>query len=210
MIGKSENFVYVLDGKAYVNLTNRCRNACTFCMRNTGDGVAGTPLWLKREPTADEVMNAYGRVKEKLSSREVVFCGYGEPTEALSVLAECCKRFKALGLETRLNTNGLGSLAAGRNIAPELKDLDTVSISLNAPDAESYAAVTRSSYGAAAFDAVLEFAAACRAEGINTVFTVVDTIGAEAIEKCRKIAEALKVPLRVRQYVSDNYKGSEK
>lgn len=204
----TDNYVYMLDGKAYVNLTNRCHNACTFCIRNTGDCVAGTPLWLKKEPTADEVMRAFDKIRPKLESDEVVFCGYGEPTERLDVLTETAARIKAAGYGVRLNTNGLGSLVAGRDIAPELKDFDLVSISLNHCDADKYAAVTRSKFGAAAFPAVTEFAAQCKAAGLNVVMTVVDVIGEESIRECEKLCQGLGVPLRVRKYVADNYDGS--
>lgn len=203
------NYVYILDGKAYVNLTNRCHNACTFCIRNTGDGVAGTPLWLDEEPTADDVMLAFGRVKPLIKSDEVVFCGYGEPTERLDVLKEAAARLKADGYRLRLNTNGLGSLVAGRDIAPELKDFDLVSVSLNQCDADKYTAVTRSRYGAAAFPAVTKFGAACKAAGINVVFTVVDVIGEADIRACERLCESLGVPLRVRKYVADNYGGND-
>ncbi len=204
----SDNFVYILDGKAYVNLTNRCHNACSFCIRNTGDGVAGTPLWLEREPSADDVMTAFDGVKPRLlKSDEVVFCGYGEPTEALDVLTECAARFKAMGYSTRLNTNGLGSAVHGKNIAPILKNFDTVSVSLNEATAQDYYGVTRSELGIKAFDAVVDFAERCKAEGINTVFTVVDSIGAEHVEACKKLTARLGIPLRVREYISDNYNG---
>ena len=201
------NYVYILDGKAYGNVTNKCHNACAFCIRNTGDGVAGVPLWLDKTPTADDVMRAFAALEDKLVSSEIVFCGYGEPTEELELLTECAKRFKARGYALRLNTNGLGSAVAGRNIAPELTVFDTVSVSLNEADAQSYFAVTRSKLGADAFAHVLGFADDCKAAGINTVFTVVDTIGKERIEKCRALAEEHKIPLRVREYVADNYNG---
>ena len=40
--------------------------------------------------------------------------------------------------------------------------------------------------------------------GIKTGFTVVDVISAEEISECRKLADKLGIPLRVRSYVSDN------
>lgn len=201
----SDNYVYILDGKAYVNLTNKCANACTFCIRNTGDGVQGTPLWLDKQPTADDVLGAFARVNDKLTSDEVVFCGFGEPTDALDVLIESAKRLKAAGYRLRLNTNGLGSADNGRDISKELDMFDTVSVSLNQCDADKYAEVTHSKYGKAAFSHVLEFARALRAAGINTVFTVVDTIGERDIAECKKLCESMGIPLRVRKYVADNY-----
>lgn len=201
----ANNYVYILDGKAYVNLTNKCSNACTFCIRNTGDGVKGTPLWLDKEPTADDVTKAFDGLKDKLESDEVVFCGYGEPTDSLDVLIECAKRFKAMGYRLRLNTNGLGSADNGRDIAKELKVFDTVSVSLNQCDGQKYALVTRSKYEGKAFTHMLDFAAACKAEGINTVFTVVDTIEKSDIAKCEALAKDMGIALRVRKYVPDNY-----
>lgn len=200
----ADNYVYLLDGKAYVNITNKCSNACAFCIRNTGRGVAGTELWLNNEPTAQQVLSAF----EKLSvqSDEVVFCGYGEPTENLSVLIECAKAFKAKGYRTRLNTNGLGSKVNGRNIANELTDFDMISVSLNSPTADGYAKITSSAYGQDAFPAVLDFAVSCKAAGICVVFTVVDVIGRAEIDKCAELCKRLDIPLRVRTYVPDNYK----
>lgn len=199
------NYVYILDGKAYVNLTNRCHNACTFCIRNTGNGVAGTPLWIKKEPTADDVLDAFEKVRNDVKSDEVVFCGYGEPTEALDVLKACAKAFKDMGYRTRLNTNGLGGAVAGRDISRELDCIDCVSVSLNNCDAKKYLEVTRSAFGAAAFGHVVDFARLCKKAGIDTVFTVVDTIGKEDIAACQKLSAQLGIPLRVRAYISDNY-----
>ncbi len=203
------NYVYVLDGKAYVNLTNKCSNACTFCIRNTGDGVAGVPLWLKKEPTSSDVISAFETVKPRLRSDEIVFCGYGEPTDALDTLLECARYFKSAGYKTRLNTNGLGSADAGRNIAPLLTDFDVISVSLNAPTAEKYKSVTRSKYGLDALGMVLDFARQAKAAGLNVIFTVVDVIGDADIEESRKLAESVGIGLRVREYVSDNYEDKE-
>lgn len=201
----ADNYVYMLDGKAYVNLTNKCCNACVFCIRNTGDGVKDTSLWLDREPMdADEVWEQFEKLR--YGSGEVVFCGFGEPTERLELLKACAAKFKSAGYKTRLNTNGLGGLVNGRDIASELAGvIDVASVSLNASDAIKYAQVTRSAYGEAAFDAVAAFALDCKAHGIETVFTVVDTIGDDEIAACKRFCEKLGIPLRIREYIADNY-----
>lgn len=206
---KTDNYVYLLGGSVYINLTNKCHNACTFCIRNTGSGVAGTPLWLKREPTAADVIAAFDALPDeyKDTSREIVYCGYGEPTENLAALTGSAAVLKARGYKLRLNTNGLGDLINGKAIAPELKDIDTVSVSLNSCDASKYAEVTRSSYGEAAFAAMIKFATDCKAQGLDTVFTVVDTIGEGDVEKSRALSRSVGIPLRVRHYVADNYDG---
>ncbi len=197
------NYVYILDGKAYVNLTNKCHNACSFCIRNTGNGVAGTPLWLDNEPTAAEVVAAFDKLG--YTGEEIVFCGYGEPTENLSALIGSAREFKRRGYRTRLNTNGLGNLVNGMDITGELGCIDTVSVSLNNHTAEKYAEITKSAFGLRAFDAVLGFAKACKAAGSNVVFTVVDVIGDDDVKCCKQLCDGMDIPLRVRKYVADNY-----
>ena len=71
---------YVLGGKLYLNLTNRCPNACDFCLRTHGDGVGdASSLWLEREPTREEIW-ADLQKRDLTQYPELIFCGYGEPT----------------------------------------------------------------------------------------------------------------------------------
>ena len=111
-----QTIVYQIKDAVYVNLTNRCPCACTFCLRTKAPGVYGSPsLWLEREPSAGEVQEALG-AQDWTRSREVVFCGYGEPTERLDVLLEVAGSLKARApsLRVRVNTNGLSDLVNGR------------------------------------------------------------------------------------------------
>ena len=198
------NYAYMLDGKAYINLTNKCHNACTFCIRNTGDGVNGTRLWLDDEPSDEQaVLAAFDALGYE--SGEVVFCGYGEPTENMKALVAVARELKRRGYKTRLNTNGLGRLVNCRNIAPELTDMDVVSVSLNNATPDKYLSVTRSAFGAAAFDGVLDFAKSCKQIGLNVIFSVVDVIGEKDIASSQALCDNMGIPLRVRKYVPDNY-----
>ena len=194
----------VKDG-LYVNLTNRCPCACTFCIRQNGSGAYGSDsLWLEREPTADEVRAS---IERNLGDcRELVFCGYGEPTERLDVLLETAAWFRTAhpGIPVRVNTNGLSDLIAGEPTAHRFKDLvDTVSISLNAPTAEEYAALCRPKFGAAAYPAMLKFAEEVGRHVGKVVLSVVgtDALTPEKEESCRRIAASLGVTLRVRHFV---------
>ena len=63
------------------------------------------------------------------------------------------------------------------------------------PDAKSYNEVVRPAYGEKAFDAMLKFAQDCKKYTENVKFTVVDCIGEENVEKSRKVAEKLGIPL---------------
>lgn len=79
---------YPVKNGIYINMTNRCPCACSFCLRKNADGVYGSDsLWLDREPTVAEVCESLD-VWDLNKYSEVVFCGYGEPTERLYDLLE--------------------------------------------------------------------------------------------------------------------------
>ena len=196
--------VYEVHNGLYVNLTNRCPCACTFCLRQTMDRVGNSGgLWLEHEPSIDEIKAAMRQMDMK-QYEEVVFCGFGEPTMRLDVLLELLRYVKQHHpeLPTRLNTNGLGELENGREFASEFQGiLDTVSISLNASNAERYFELTRAKFGVQSYDAMLTFAQHCKPYVPNVVLTIVDHVeGPEEIEKCRKICEERGLTLRVRPY----------
>ena len=192
-------FVYELDGNLYVNLTNRCSNACTFCVRNGKDDYFGHELWLQREPTASEVIALIG---DPTRYRQIVFCGFGEPTYRLPQLIEIGKAVRQKGGYVRLNTNGQASLIHGQNVAPQLFGaVDFVNVSLNAESASAYQAVCKSVYGENAFFAMIDFAKEVKKAGVEVCFSVVDVIGKEAVAACQAIADEAQIPLRVREYI---------
>ena len=81
---KGMTITYEVDGGLYINITNRCSNRCEFCIRNNGDGAYGSDsLWLVREPTLEEISESVFS-RELTKYKEVVFCGYGEPTYRLA------------------------------------------------------------------------------------------------------------------------------
>lgn len=191
----------------YVNLTNRCPCACTFCLRPLKQMEVESTLWLKREPTIEEVV-AELRAAPWPLIQEVVFCGFGEPTMRLTDMITLLRwlRQEQPQVKTRLNTNGLSDLIHGRDTAVDFAGgiLDTVSISLNAANAERYMALTRSQFGIASYDAMLTFAQNCRAHVPQVVMTVVDKdMTADEIDACRAICEARGLKLRVRTYEAD-------
>ena len=68
------------DVTVYVNLTNRCPCACTFCLRQTKEMEEGHSLWLKEEPTVEDVIKEFQKY-DLDDFHEVVFCGFGEALE---------------------------------------------------------------------------------------------------------------------------------
>ena len=186
----------------YANLTNRCPCRCQFCIRNMVDSLGGADsLWLKREPTVDEVKEL---LKEWDLSRytELVFCGYGEPMERLDDVLSLCRYIKDnTHLKTRINTNGLSDLLHGRDTAPELAGLvDAISISLNAADAQKYDDLCHPKFGLEAWPAILKFTEDVKQYVPDATMSVVGgTIPKEDVEICRQIAETqLGVKFRVR------------
>ncbi len=194
---------YEVHNGLYVNLTNKCPCNCTFCLRKTMESVGGSgPLWLDHSPSKEEVFAALD--EQDLSKyEEVVFCGFGEPTEAFELLKETAAEIKSRScVPIRLNTNGLGCLVNGRDIVPEMAGLiDTVSISLNTPDPEEYYNIVRPRFGRASHAEMLRFAAECAKVIPKVVLTTVDTtIPKEEEEKCRQICESLGVSYRIRPW----------
>ena len=138
------DILYTYKNQVYANITNRCDCSCTFCVRSLKDSVGDSEiLWHQTEPTLEEIVRAIDAF-DFTGYRELVYCGYGEPTCALgNLLASAAYVKDRYPLSIRLNTNGLCNLYHNRNIVPELaRVIDSVSISLNAPTAEKYQAVT--------------------------------------------------------------------
>lgn len=189
----------------YINITNRCNCACTFCLRNMKEMAEGSSLWLKQEPTAADVKAELDKVPMEYI-KEIVFCGFGEPTMRLDVLLELMRYVKEKYKEipTRLNTNGLANLEYGYNVAKEFNGiLDTVSISLNASNPERYLQLTRAKYGIESYNAMLDFAVECKKYIPNVVLTVVEKVeNQEEIDLCKKICDDRGLKLRVRIYES--------
>jgi len=98
----------------------------------------------------------------------------------------------------RVNTNGLAFLMSPGFDVSRLAVVDTVSISLNADDADEYLRTARPKYGLAAFDSLLDFAAQAKAY-TNVVFSIVEgTISAQRLENCKRISKEMGIPLRIR------------
>jgi len=200
---REQTIVYPIRRSLYVNVTNNCPNRCTFCPRARPDGqllVKGHDLHLGKEPSADEMLTALAAARPQ-NYEEVVFCGFGEPTLRLDVVLQVARAVKdRWHLPTRLDTNGQGSALAARNIVPELAEvLDAVSISLNAPDAETYNRLCRPTIPNA-FETVCDFLRACkgRIASVRTTAVAVPGLDREAV---RRLAEdELSVAFSVRHY----------
>ena len=193
---------YEYGGGLYANLTNKCPCRCEFCIRDMVGALGDADsLWLKREPTLDEI-------KELLSEwdltkfDELVFCGYGEPTERLSDLLETARFAKSLapGIRIRINTNGLSDLINKRDTTEDLRGIiDAVSISLNAKGPEEYLALCHPRFGIGSFDAIIDYTRRVKEVVPDVTMSIVGgTIPRQDERPCREIAESLGVRFRIR------------
>lgn len=186
---------YKIRDNLYLNITNRCTNKCSFCIRFHTDYVKGHNLRLSYEPTEEELKNAIG---DPTQYKEVVFCGYGEPLLRLDLVKNVAAWIKQNNGKVRINTNGHGNLIHGRNILPELQGLvDSISISLDAHDEETYNKICIPAY-TNAFEGIIHFIREAKKYIPQVQITAVNLEGVD-IEKCREIAEDSGVGFRVRK-----------
>lgn len=189
---------YELHGNLYLNITYHCTLRCAFCPKFQGSWeVQGYDLLLKKEPEAAEVLAECG---DPARYKEIVFCGLGEPTLRLDTLLTVAATLKQQGARRiRINTDGLANLVHGRDVTPELaKVVDAVSISLNAQDETTYNRHTRPKR-AGAYAAMLAFAAAAKAAGIEVTLTAINGLEGVDIAACAAIAHELGVEFRQRE-----------
>ena len=195
------DIIYTYNNQVYMNITNKCDCSCQFCIRSHKNQVGEAEnLWFQKEPSLEEIKAAIDAF-DFTDYKEVVYCGYGEPTCALEKLIASAEYIKEhYNIKIRLNTNGLANLYYKRNIIPELKKVvDRVSISLNAPTAEKYQEITRPQFENA-FIGMLEFAEMAKDTFEHTQFSVVDVLSKEDIEKSQKLADERGIYLRIRKF----------
>lgn len=192
-----DTIVYQIGNSLYINMTNKCSNNCSFCIRKNED-FHGLNLWLEKEPSASEVISAIG---DPTLYEEVVFCGFGEPLYRYQDIVTVAKFVKSKGVPTRINTNGQAMLIIGENIVPYLEDcIDTINISLNDVSAAEYKKLCAPIFGEMAYYALIDFARCCVGHIKNVVLSVVDVIGEDKIKKAQAIADSIGCTLRVRRY----------
>lgn len=193
----STKLAYRIRNSLYLNITNRCSNSCTFCAKFDEFTVKGHNLLLDHEPGFEELMAAIG---QPVGIDEVVFCGFGESLLRLELVKQIASALKRRGYRIRINSDGQANLVHGRNILPELAGLvDSISISLNAPDAATYSRLCNTPFGEAGFQAICDFLQEAPAHIPEVTATAVTVPGVD-IEACRRLAASLGVQFRVREY----------
>ena len=186
---------YQIRDSLYLNITNRCSNRCSFCVKFHSDYVKGHRLRLSHEPTEDEIKQEIG---DPSRFREIVFCGYGEPLYRLDTVRNIAAWVKERKGRVRINTNGHANLIHSRDVIPELKGLvDSISVSLDAQDADTYEKICRPHFSNA-FEGVVSFIRKVKEVVPDVQATVVKLPGVD-LARCAALAEELGIRLRVRE-----------
>lgn len=187
-------------GVVYINPTNCCTNRCTFCVRQFTSGLSGYVLNLDSEPTKEEVWDELQK-EIRPADRQVVWCGFGEPTTRLDLVLGLTRRMKEAYpyMKIRLDTDGQAQLRyKSRNVTKELQEagFDIISISLNAENEQKYDLLCNPAFPNA-YRAVLEFARECKKRISKVRLSVVGGTSVD-ISECRRIAEEMNCEFVVR------------
>lgn len=185
--------------RLYLNVTNRCSNRCSFCVRESRSGLGNGRLTGDVEPDLDALLEAVAAHSTPALS-EIVWCGFGEPTFRLDLIRRASPLFRSAGIRVRLNTNGHACLIHDRDVIPELAEVvDAVSISLNAPNVERYLELCRPDPQTVPGDhspqhlwlAMLDFLERAPGSFASVHASVVGhVLGAAEVRACRSLVEA--------------------
>lgn len=217
------------DSEFSINLTNRCPNACVFCIRDTDSGWTRNTLngdklnlYLHHEPSVGDIKSAI--LSELMNwshpPKLVKFCGYGEPVLCLEKVIELSNFLRKLIplTEIQLNTSGwpLFNYLNGVASLKELKDsgVNTLSISLNAPDEHTYNKLVRPGcfdFEASAFKNTLLTIKTAKDLGFKVKSSIVMLpILRNKIKECRELVENLGSFFIAREYVGKKIPGLDK
>ncbi len=189
------DLVYLLYGNIYMNITGTCTNKCRFCVKSRTDGIGGYYLKHHGEPS-EERLDSIIKTLSPQTGKELVFCGYGEPTMRPELLRRLAGSASDRGFSVRLNTNGtcLARLSPEKT-AEILEPFDTVSVSLNASCREEYNDICRPA-DETSWDRMMEFIELARRVA-SIRLTAVRYPGVP-IESVKKLAKSLSLPFRIR------------
>ncbi len=190
---------YPIRDSLYLNITNRCSDNCSFCIRNYSDVVKGHNLKLDHEPAFEEIIKSVDAYSHK-KFKEIVFCGYGEPLLRLDLILKVSSYLKEKGFYIRINTNGTGNLIHKRSVVPDLaKVIDEICVSLNVEESEKYYQICRPEFGKDTFEEVKKFVLECK-KMIPKISVTYLNLPQVDLNRCRQLAKELGVDFRIREY----------
>ena len=195
----SEVIAYPIRNSLYLNITANCTNSCSFCVRFQKDILRGHKLKLQHEPGVEEIIKAIGDLPAKY--KEVVFCGYGEPTTRLDDLLTIATYLKEkFNKPIRVNTNGHFYLLHDKARINELKGLiDALSISVNTSDPKQYNEICAPNFSGNVLGQIIAFTKDAKEIIPKITLTALDMPQVD-LNAVKKMAKDLKVKFRRRRY----------
>jgi TatD family-associated radical SAM protein len=194
---REQTISYTIGERLYLNITDRCTLRCAFCPKHNGSHrVRDYDLTLDHRPTPQEILEA---IDEPARYREVVFCGYGEPTLRLKVLLATARHIRAAGGRVRVNTDGLANLVHKRDVLPAMADcVDALSVSMNAQGPDVYDRHCRPAL-TGSYRAMLEFLGRAPRHVTEVSASAIDGLEGVDIAACARLAGSLGVRFRRRE-----------
>jgi len=197
---EAQTIAYVIHDSLYLNITDKCTLRCRFCPKHNGSHrVHQYDLSLNHKPSLQDVTEAIDAKGDVTQFKEVVFCGYGEPTLRLKELLALARHIKEKGAKVRLNTDGLANRVHKRNILPELANyVDAVSVSMNAQNALVYEQHCCPGLSGS-YTAMLDFLKLAPNYIADVTATAINGLDGVDIQQCAALATQLGVKFRARQ-----------
>ncbi|KPJ95014.1 MAG: radical SAM protein [Gammaproteobacteria bacterium SG8_11] len=194
-----QTIAYSIGDNLYLNITDRCTLRCRFCPKYNGTHqVHQYDLRLRRKPSLAEILQAIDAAGDITQFKEVVFCGYGEPTLRLKELLAVARYVKSQGVKVRLNTDGLANRVHKHNVLPDLAQcIDAVSVSMNAQNEAVYKQHCCPSLEGS-YQAMLEFLQQAPLYIGDVTATAIDGLDGVDVQQCAAIAKDLNVKFRRR------------
>jgi predicted adenylyl cyclase CyaB len=197
-----------------INFTNKCPNACIFCVRDFRHGWKNNNLYLSAEPSVAEIKDAVTKELSKRTDKIVLvkFCGYGEPLLRSEVIIEIVLFIKAIIPNTKIQINTSGwpyYRYPGISLAEyKAAGISSFSISINAPNKELYEKITRPGVydvDTSAYGDTLKFIKECIEHKFETKCTLVkfDALTNDNIIDTEKKVNDLGSVFIVRNYIGD-------
>ena len=200
----SATLAYPIGDNLYLNITDHCTLRCRFCPKHNGSHqVHQYNLNLARKPRLEDILQAVADAGDIAQFKEVVFCGYGEPTLRLKELLAVARHLNAGGgkaekIRIRLNTDGLANRVHKHNVLPELAQcIDAVSVSMNAQNEAVYNQHCRPGLPGS-YQAMLDFLQLAPNYINDVTATAIDGLEGVDVQQCAAIAAKLGVKFRRR------------
>ena len=213
-----ENIFYYRRGleELSLNITNACPNACAFCIRDRDQGWGVSNLYLSRDPTVEEITQAYDNEHERIRAsgidlKKIKICGYGEPIlrfEDLKPIARHIRRdSNGENLEIQVTTTGWPyfrfiSPNVGRISELKKAGISHIYLSINALDKKNYDKLVRPGINEIdndAFGDALRFGEGAKEAGLDVTLGFI-RLGRITEEEVMVFAEKYGMKYRLREF----------